>query len=122
MSALKRKIKCRFWFIRLQLSVTFSRPYTLALPNNSSIQAMVYSPEFTFSSGYPLSVLLRAELHLSRLRQFQAFLVSSAFAVSASSYLFASIVPLSWRVDFSWLAHFVKLGFPVLASVSNSAL
>ena len=83
---------------------------------------MVYLPAFTFSSGYPLGVLLRAGLRLSGLRRFQAFLVSSACAACAGSYLFASIAPPQWRGAFSRVAHVVKLGFPVLASVSNCSL
>lgn len=83
---------------------------------------MLYSPAFTFSSGYPLAVLLRAGLRLSGLCQFQAFLTSSAYAASATSYHFASISPPPWRSAFSQFAPVVKLGFPVLASVSNSAL
>ena len=83
---------------------------------------MVYSPSFTFASGYPLGVLLRAGLRLCLLRQCQAFLAFSACAASASSYLFSSTATLPWRSAFSQLARVVKLGFPVLASVSNSAL
>ena len=83
---------------------------------------MVYLPAFTFSSGYPLGVLLRAGFCLWVFRQFQAFLASSAFVACASSYRFASTAPLPWRGAFSRLAHVVKLGFPVLAFVSNSAL
>ena len=83
---------------------------------------MFSSPAFTFSGGYPLGVLLRAGLRLCLARQFQAFLASGAGAASAGSYLFASIAPLPWRGAFSQLAHFVKFGFPLLASVSNSAL
>ena len=83
---------------------------------------MLYSPEFTFSSGYPLGFLLRAGLRLRALRQFQAFLASSACWAYATSYHFASISPLPWRSAFSRVALVVKLGFTVLASVSNSAL
>ena len=83
---------------------------------------MVYSPAFTFSGVYPLGVLLRGGRCLSGLRQFQVFWASGACAVSAGSYLFASIAPRPWRGAFSQLARVVKLGFPLLASVSNSAL
>ena len=83
---------------------------------------MVYSPAFTFSSGYSLGVLLRAGLCLSGLRRLQAFLASGACVACAGSYLFSSIVPPPWRGAFSQFAHVVSLGFPVLASVSNSAL
>ena len=90
--------------------------------SNRFIQPMLFSPAFTFSSGYPLGVLPRAGLRLSWLCQFQAFLASSAYVASASSYLFASTAPLPWRSAFSRVALVVKLGFPVLASGSNSAL
>ena len=83
---------------------------------------MVYSPAFTFSSGYPLGVLLRGGLRLSVGRRFKAFLAASACAVSAGSYRFISIASLPWRGDFSQLMHFVKFGFPLLASVSNWSL
>ena len=77
---------------------------------------MVYSPAFTFSSGYPLGVLLRAGLRLQVVCKSQAFLASSACAASATSYRFASIAPPPWRSAFSQLARVVKLGFPLLAS------
>ena len=83
---------------------------------------MVYSPAFTFSGVYTLGVLLCAGLCLSGLRGFQAFLASGACVACAGSYRFVSNAPLPWRGAFSQLAHVVKLGFPVLASVSNSAL
>ena len=83
---------------------------------------MVYSAAFTFSSGYPLGVWLRAGLRLCVGRRFQAFLACSACSVSAGSYLFSSIAPLPWRSAFSQLARIVKLGFPLLASVSNWSL
>ena len=83
---------------------------------------MFYSPAFIFSSVYSLGFEFLAGLRLLVLRQFQAFLSSSACAVSASSYLFASVAPLPWRGAFSQLAPVFKLGVPLLASVSNSAL
>lgn len=83
---------------------------------------MLYSPAFTFPSGYPLGVLLRGGLRLCVLRQVQAFLACSACAASAGSYLFSSIAPLPWRSAFSQLARVVKLGAPFLASVSNWSL
>ena len=83
---------------------------------------MFYSPAFTFSSVYPLGVLPCAGLRLGVLRQFHTFLAFSACAVSASSYLFASIAPPPWRSAFSRFALVVKLGFPVLASGSNCAV
>ena len=83
---------------------------------------MVYLPAFTFASVYPLGVLLRAGLRLRAAFHFQAFLACSACAACASSYLFSSIAPLPWRSAFSQLARVVKLGFPVLAFVSNCSL
>ena len=83
---------------------------------------MFIETAFTFSSGYSLGVLLCAGLCLSGLHRLQAFLASSACVACAISYLFSSIAPLPWRGAFSWVAHVVKLGFPVLAFVSNSAL
>ena len=116
-----------FWL--LALTFRSSRPAfcgRLTSPvsplSNRFIQPMLFSPAFTFSSGYPLGVLPRAGLRLSWLCQFQAFLASSAYVASASSYLFASTAPLPWRSAFSRVALVVKLGFPVLASGSNSAL
>ena len=83
---------------------------------------MLYSPAFSFSSGYPLGVLPCAGLRLGVLRQFQAFLASSACAACASSYHFSSIASPPWRSAFSRFAPVVKLGFPVLASGSNCAV
>jgi hypothetical protein len=82
---------------------------------------MAYSTAFSFSSVYPLGVLLRAGLRLFVLRQFQAFLASSAYVACASSYLFISAAPPPWRNAFSRLASVVKLGRPVVASRSNWA-
>ena len=82
---------------------------------------MAYSTAFSFSSVYLLGGLLRAGLRLSVLRQFQAFLASSAYAACASSYLFISVAPAPWRSAFSRLALVVKLGRPVVASRANWA-
>ena len=82
---------------------------------------MLYSPELTFSTGYPL-VLPCAGLRLGALRWFQAFLASSPLAASATSYHFASIAPPPWRNAFSQFPPVVKLGLPVLASGSNCAV
>ena len=83
---------------------------------------MLFLPAFTFSSVSPLGVLLCAGLCLSGLRQFQAFLASSACAACASSYFFSSIVPPPWRSAFSQFAPVVNLGFPVLASEANRSV
>ena len=83
---------------------------------------MLYSSAFTLSSVYPLGVLPCAGLRLGVLRQFQAFLASSAYTACANSYHFASIAPPPWRSAFSQCAPVVNLGFPVLASGSNCAV
>ena len=85
-------------------------------------KSMVNSPAFTLSSIYPLGVLPCAGLRLGVLRQFQAFLASSACAACASSYHFSSIASPPWRSAFSRFAPVVNLGFPVLASGSNCAV
>ena len=53
---------------------------------------------------------------------FQAFLASSACAVSATSYHSCSAAPLPWPSAFSWAAHVFKAGRTLLAFGSNSAL
>ena len=63
-----------------------------------------------------------AGLRLGVLRQFQAFLASSACWAFATSYLFASVAPPRWRSAFSRFALVVNLGLPVLASGSNCAV
>ena len=83
---------------------------------------MLFSPAFTFASVNPLGVLPCSGLRLGALRWFQAFLASSACVASATSYHFASIAPPPWRGAFSQFAHVFKLGLPVLAFGSNSAL
>ena len=82
---------------------------------------MAYSSAFTLSSVYSFGFLLRAGLRLLALRQFQAFLASSAYAACASSYLFISVAPLPLRSAFSKLASVIKLGCPVVASRANQA-
>lgn len=73
---------------------------------------MLYSPPFTFSSRYPLDVLLRVGLRLSGLRKFQAFLASSACWACADSYHFASIASPRWRSAFRSLRPSSSWGFP----------
>ena len=114
---------------RFSLTLRRSRPPTaaaelraLAAQKIALSRLMFYSPAFTFSSVYPLGVLPCAGLRLGVLRQFHTFLAFSACAVSASSYLFASIAPPPWRSAFSRFAPVVNFGFPVLASGSNRAV
>ena len=86
------------------------------------MQASIYSSASPISKVSPLGFWRCAGLRLSALRRFQAFLASSACAVSAISYRFASIAPPPWRSAFSRFAPVVNLGFPVLASGSNCAV
>ena len=86
------------------------------------MQAAINSSVSPFSKVSSLGFWLCAGLRLLSLRRFQAFLASGACVSGAGSYLFSSTAPLPWRGAFSQLAHVVKLGFPVLASVSNPAL
>ncbi|QYY25463.1 DUF1010 domain-containing protein [Diaphorobacter sp. MNS-0] len=50
-----------------------------------------------------------------------AFLASSAFAASATSYHSCSAAPLSWPSAFSWAAPVFKVGRSLLAFGSNLA-
>ncbi|WP_156949930.1 DUF1010 domain-containing protein [Simplicispira psychrophila] len=77
---------------------------------------MVYLPAFPPSRAFAVPGACFG------VRGFLAFLGSSAYLVSAASYLFCGIAPLPWRGVFSGLAPVVKLGLPVLASGSNSAV
>ncbi|MGE4329808.1 uncharacterized protein DUF1010 [Acidovorax temperans] len=63
----------------------------------------------TYSSARPYS------------RGFEAFLASSAFAASATSYHSCSAAPLSWPSAFSWAAPLFKSGRSLLAFGSNPA-
>ena len=84
---------------------------------------MPYSPAFTFSSVYSLGFWFLAGLRLVPLRQFQAFLASSACPASAISYHSASIAPPPWRGAFSGSAPVVKRAqLAGLASGSNPAV
>ena len=83
---------------------------------------MLFQTAFNFSSVYSLGFWRWAGLRLDPLRRFQAFCASSACAASASSYYFCSAVPLPWPSAFSWAAHVIKAGRPLLAFGSNSAV
>ena len=86
------------------------------------MQASIYSSASPFSKISLWGVWCSAELRLQPLRRFQAFLASSACAVSAASYHSCSAAPLPWRSAFSWAASVFKSGRPLLAFGSNSAL
>ncbi len=102
----------------------FCGPLTLAVSplETHLIQVMLFQPAFSFSSVIRRWVCRVVGLRLLSFRQFQVFFASSACQSSASSYHFASVASPPWRSAFSQLACVVKVGFPVLASVSNSAL
>ena len=86
------------------------------------MQAAINSSASPFSKVSPLGFWRCAGLRLSALRKFQAFLASSACAVSATSYHSRNAAPLPWRSAFSWAASVFRVGRPLLAFGSNSAL
>ncbi|WP_453934284.1 DUF1010 domain-containing protein [Acidovorax temperans] len=83
------------------------------------MQASIYSSAPPISKVSPLGFWRCAGLRLSALRRFQAFLASSACAVSATSYHSCSVASLPWRSAFSWAAPVFKSGRPLLAFGSN---
>ncbi|QJY34702.1 DUF1010 domain-containing protein [Diaphorobacter sp. JS3050] len=85
------------------------------------MQAAIYSSASPFSKVSPLGFRPSAGLRLHALRQFAAFLASSACQSSATSYLYCSAAPLPWRSAFSWAAPFFKSGRSLLAFGSNPA-
>ena len=117
----------RFWL--LALTFRSSRPAfcgRLTSPVSPFIfrfmQASIYSRVSPLSKVSPLRFWRSAGLRLHSLCQFQAFLTSSACAVSATSYHSCSAAPLPWPSGFSWAAPFFKSGRPLLAFGSNSAV
>ncbi|MBK6615888.1 DUF1010 domain-containing protein [Ottowia sp.] len=86
------------------------------------MQAAINSSVSPFSKVSPWGFWRCAGLRLHSLRQFQAFLVSSACAASATSYHFCSAAPLPWRGAFSWVAPVFKAGRSLLAFGSNIAV
>ncbi len=115
-----------FPFWRLGLTVQSSRPafggrLTLAVSPFifRFMQASIYSSASPISKVSPLGFWRCAGLRLSALRRFQAFLASSACAVSATSYHSCSAAPLPWRSAFSWAASVFRVGRPLLAFGSN---
>ena len=83
---------------------------------------MLIKTVLPFSSAVQRGVCRFSGFRLAALRWFAVFLASSACAVSATSYRFASIAPPRWRRAFSRFAPIVKWGLPVLASGSNRAV
>ena len=102
----------------------FCGPLTLAVSPLIFLfmQASIYSSAPPISKVSPLGFWRCAGLRLSALRKFQAFLASSACAVSATSYHSCSAAPLPWPSGFSWAAHVFKAGRSLLAFGSNSAV
>ena len=99
----------------------FCGPLTLAVSPFMFrfMQASIYSSASPISKVSPLGFWRCAGLRLSALRKFQAFLASSACAVSATSYHSCSAAPLPWRSAFSWAASVFRVGRPLLAFGSN---
>ncbi|MFZ2219551.1 MAG: DUF1010 domain-containing protein [Rhodoferax sp.] len=86
------------------------------------MQAAINSSASPFSKVSPLGFWRCAGLRLLALRQFQAFVASSACVASATSYHSCSAAPLPWRSAFSWAAPVSTSGRFLLAFGSNSAL
>ena len=86
------------------------------------MQAAINPSASPFSKVSPWGFWRSAGLRLRSLGRFQAFLASSACAVSATSYHSCSAAPLPWPSAFSWAAPFFKSGRSLLAFGSNSAL
>ena len=83
------------------------------------MQAIINSQGLPFSKVFPLGFLRCAGLRLLALCQFMAFLASSHFSVSASSYCFRSAAQPWWRSAFSQFVPVAKFVLSVLASGSN---
>ena len=86
------------------------------------MQACIDSSASPFSKVSPWEFWRLAGLRLRSLGRFQAFWASGACAVSATSYHSRSAAPLPWRSAFSWAASVFRVGRPLLAFGSNSAL
>ncbi|MBU4422380.1 MAG: DUF1010 domain-containing protein [Gammaproteobacteria bacterium] len=83
------------------------------------MQAAINSSVSPFSKVSPWGFWHCAGLRLLASRQFQAFLASSAYVASATSYHFGSAAPLPWRSAFSWATPVFKSGRSLLAFGSN---
>ena len=89
---------------------------------NQFISPMLIQTAFNFSSVVQRLVCRFSGLRLQAAWEFQAFLASSPCTASASSYHSSSIAPPPWRCAFSPCWPVVKLGVPILASGSNTAV
>ena len=98
----------RFWL--LALTFRSSRPAYGGRLTSPVSPITRFMRAVTCSSARPCS------------KGFQAFLASSAFAASATSYHSCSAAPLSWASAFSWAAPVSKSGRSLLAFGSNPAL
>ena len=80
---------------------------------------MLIQTAFNFSSAVQRWICRLSGLRLLALRHFPAFLASSPFVASASSYFFHSAAQPRWRCAFSQFVPVAKFKLPVLASGSN---
>ncbi|MBY0408593.1 MAG: DUF1010 domain-containing protein [Burkholderiaceae bacterium] len=86
------------------------------------MQVRIYSSRSPFSKVSPLGFWGSVGTRLYSLRQFQAFLASSAYLASAASYHSCSASPLLWPSAFSWVAPVFKSGRSLPAFGSNCSL
>ena len=99
-----------------------AKPILVSPHKTSYIQAMFLQTAFSFSGVIQRLAGRFSGLRLRAACGFQAFLASSPYTASASSYYFTSIAPPPWRFAFSQCWPVVKLGFPILAPGSNTAV
>jgi len=115
-----------FRFCALGLTRRSSRPaycgrliLFVSTEENQFISPMLIQTAFNFSSAVQRWVCRLSGLRLLVLRHFPAFLASSPFVASASSYCFRSAAQPRWRCAFSQFVPVAKFKLPVLASGSN---
>ena len=113
-----------FWL--LVLTFRSSRPAfcgrltsPVSTTENQFISPMLIQTAFNFSSVVQRWVCRCSGLRLVALHRFPAFLASSHFSVSVSSYCFCNAMPPRWCCAFSQFLPVAKFRLPVLASGSN---
>ena len=108
---------------RQSSGLAYSHPLILFVsPFTRYMQSIINSQDLPFPKVSPLGFRPPAGLRLHVLCKLQAFLASSAYLSSATSYRFCSASPLPWRSAFSWAALVFKFRRPLLVFGSNSAL
>ena len=112
-------------YIRIIKQLTLFKPGCARLPSGLTFRSSrpAFGGRLSFFVS-PITRSMRAATCSSARpcsKGFQAFLASSAFAASATSYHSCSAAPLSWASAFSWAAPVSKSGRSLLAFGSNPA-